>query len=93
MDVFATVPSTEGFGLSVVEAMKFGLPVVSTNLGIMHDLTERHGDFGPSVLDVDADASAIARAIETATACSIDLSEYTADAMAQRWNRYLSIES
>ena len=93
IDVFATVPSSEGFGLSVVEAMHFGLPVVSTNLGIMHDLAERHGDFGPSILDVDSDASAIAHAIETATACSIDLSEYTADAMADRWRRYLSIDT
>lgn len=92
IDVFATVPSTEGFGLSVVEAMQFGLPVVSTNLGIMHDLSNRHGDFGPTVLDVDADASAIAHAIDTATPCTIDLGQYTADAMAERWRRYLSPE-
>jgi glycosyltransferase involved in cell wall biosynthesis len=93
IDVFATVPSTEGFGLSVVEAMQFGLPVVSTNLGIVHDLAERHGDFGPSILEVNADPSAIAHAIETATASRIDLSDYTADAMAERWRRYLSAES
>jgi glycosyltransferase involved in cell wall biosynthesis len=93
IDVFATVPSTEGFGLSVVEAMQFGLPVVSTNLGIVHDLAERHGDFGPSILEVNADPSAIAHAIETATESSIDLSDYSADAMAERWRRYLSAES
>jgi len=93
IDVFATVPSSEGFGLSVVEAMHFGLPVVSTNLGIINDLAERHGDFGPSIIDVDADASSIAHAIETATACSIDLSEYTADAMAERWQRFLALDT
>ena len=93
IDVFATVPFSEGFGLSVVEAMHFGLPVVSTNLGIINDLAERHGDFGPSIIDVDADASSIAHAIETATACSIDLSEYTADAMAERWRRFLALDT
>jgi glycosyltransferase involved in cell wall biosynthesis len=93
IDVFATVPSSEGFGLSVVEAMHFGLPVVSTNLGIINDLAERHGDFGPSILDVDSDASAIAHAIEKAAACTIDLSEYTADAMAKRWRRFLALDT
>jgi hypothetical protein len=59
----------------------------------MHDLAERHGDFGPSILDVDSDASAIAHAIEKATACTIDLSEYTADAMAKRWRRFLALDT
>ena len=89
IDVFATVPSTEGFGLSVVEAMQFGLPVVSTNLGIISDLSERHDNFGPSIVDTNADARTIANAIIQAKPATIDLEAYTADAMVARWREYL----
>ena len=69
--------------------MQFGLPVVSTNLGIISDLSERHDNFGPSIVDTNADARTIANAIIQAKPATIDLEAYTADAMVARWREYL----
>jgi hypothetical protein len=69
--------------------MHFGLPVVSTNLGIVSTLHEQHGEFGPSIVDVNADSKAIANAIMQSKASTINLDAYTADAMVARWREYL----
>lgn len=92
MDCFASLPTTEGFGLSVMEAMQFGLPVVSTRKGVIEDLSNKHGEFGPSILQDHFSTADLIRAIEQARKVSVDLSFYTADAMANRWKTYLGRE-
>lgn len=92
MDCFVSLPTTEGFGLSVMEAMQFGLPVVSTRKGVVEDLSNKHGEFGPSILQDDFSTVDLIGAIEQARKVSVDLSFYTADAMADRWKTYLGRE-
>ena len=53
----------EPFGLSVVEALATGTPVIATPLGSMPELL-RHGTTGYLVADTEAAAAAVARADE-----------------------------
>lgn len=83
MDVYVSPSDSEGFGLSVMEALMFGLPVVSTNTGVISDLQKKHGDFGPAITDD------IVNGVVQAKPSQIDLSHFTAENMAARWKSFL----
>lgn len=89
MDVFSFLSREEGFGLSVMEALMFGLPVATTDVGVVTELRLKHGEFIASILSPEASAYEVADAIKRAERCTVDLSFYTADAMANRWKAYL----
>ncbi len=79
----------EPFGLSVVEAMACGTPVIARDRGSMRELVE-HGVTGFLVDSVDAAADAVARIDEIdRTACRAAVAaRFTVDRMA---DRYLSL--
>jgi len=84
MDVYVSSSDSEGFGLSVMEALAFGLPVVCTDTGVMNDLREAYGDFGPAY------TQDIVAGVKTARPAScINFSHYTAERMAKRWKNFL----
>lgn len=89
MDVFCLLSQKEGFGLSIMEAMMFGLPIVTTNVGVVENLQEKHGDFLESIVSPDDSPYRIAEAIQRADRCKLDLSFYTAESMAKRWEAFL----
>lgn len=93
MDVYASCSLAEGFGLSTMEAMMFGLPIACSNVGIVKELIEEHGDIGIQVFPPGSSPGAISTAIKKASKCTVNLSKYTAEAMAQRWNNYLEDRS
>ena len=59
-DVFVLPSRFEGFGLTLLEAMSFGKPVVATNVGGIPEVVED----GRSGLLVDPDSDAIASGVE-----------------------------
>jgi hypothetical protein len=92
MDVFSSFSLQEGFGLAVMEAMMFGLPVCSTYTGIARELFDSHGYFGPSIVVPTCSPDEAADAIQVAKPV-IDpsiLQHYTSDSMANRWNHFLT---
>lgn len=89
VDCVATLADHEGYCLTAMEAMMAGVPLVSTNTGIVADLREKHGHLGTSVVAVDPKIDAIADGIKQAKPTTIDLSDHTSDAMAERWNNFL----
>lgn len=89
MDVFVSCSLSEGFGLSTMEAMMFGLPIACSNVGIVTELLEEHGDIGIQTFKPGSSPGAVASAIKRASKCQINLSKYTAEAMANRWKDYL----
>lgn len=90
LDVYASCSETEGFGLSTMEAMMFGLPVACSNVGIVRQLVDTHGDIGISVFSPKTTPpQVIANAIVKAKPCSINLRDFTGQAMANRWESFL----
>lgn len=89
IDACVTLAEHEGFCLSAMEAMYCGLSLVSTDTGIVADLKKQHGDFGPAIVESNASPEQIADAVRNAWPVSIDLSKYTSDAMANRWEGFL----
>jgi glycosyltransferase involved in cell wall biosynthesis len=79
----------EPFGLSVVEAMACGTPVIACNRGSMPELVD-HGVTGFLVDDVDGAVEAIARIgeIDRAACRAAVAARFTVDRMA---DRYLSL--
>jgi len=79
----------EPFGLSVIEAMACGTPVIAMNRGSMAELIE-HGVTGFLVDDLDGAAQAIARIdeIDRAACRAAVAARFTVDRMA---DRYLSL--
>jgi glycosyltransferase involved in cell wall biosynthesis len=79
----------EPFGLSVIEAMACGTPVIAMNRGSMAELIE-HGVTGFLVDDLDGAARAIARIddIDRAACRAAVAARFTVDRMA---DRYLSL--
>jgi glycosyltransferase involved in cell wall biosynthesis len=79
----------EPFGLSVIEAMACGTPVIACNRGSMPELIE-HGVTGFLVDDVDGAVDAIARidAIDRHACRAAVAARFTVDRMA---DRYLSL--
>lgn len=90
MDVFVSLPTQEGFGLAVMEAMLSNLPVVTTRTGIAEDLYQRHGEYGTKLCTQFQTPWEIADLIDSAIPVTIDLSNYTSEAMASRWSDFLS---
>jgi len=88
-DTFLSLSTMEGFGLSVMEALYAGLPVVTTNTGIVKTLTNLHGQFGPTIIPSSISLFDLDKAIKTAQPSTLDLSEFTAEAMSQRWSEFL----
>ena len=79
----------EPFGLSVIEAMACGTPVIACNRGAMRELID-HGVTGFLVDDVDAAVDAISRIgdIDRAACRAAVAARFTVDRMA---DRYLSL--
>lgn len=42
MDSYITLPKSEGFGLSIVEAMSHGIPVLAKNVGGIHNIIDHN---------------------------------------------------
>ena len=76
----------EPFGLSVIEAMACGTPVIASNRGSMPELIE-HGVTGFLVDDVDGAVEAIARCdeIDRAACRAAVAARFTVDRMADRY--------
>lgn len=89
MDVYVSCSSNEGFGLSTIEAMMFGLPIACSNVGIVDILTKQYGNIGIETFKPGASPYVVAKSIERASKCTIDLSKYTGQAMAKRWSDFL----
>lgn len=89
MDVYVSCSSNEGFGLSTIEAMMFGLPIACSNVGIVEILSKQYGDIGIETFKPGAPPYVIAKSIERASKCTIDLSKYTGQSMAKRWSDFL----
>ena len=89
MDTYVSCSSNEGFGLSTIEAMMFGLPIACSNVGIVEILTKQYGNIGIQTFKPGVSPYLVAKAIERASPCTIDLSKYTGQAMAKRWSDFL----
>ncbi len=62
-DVFISTSATEGIPVSMMEAMSFGIPVISTNVGGVHEIVEdAHNGF---LLDANPTAEDIVLKIST----------------------------
>lgn len=60
-DIFAMPSLQEGFGMALLEAMHYGLPVVTTNISALPELVE---DGVNGLLVPPADSAALAKALE-----------------------------
>lgn len=89
LDTYVSCSENEGFGLSTMEAMMYGLPVASSNVGIVKQLVQEHGDIGISVFEPKCAIPKLVSAILNAEPCSINLSDFTGTAMAKRWEAFL----
>ena len=63
MDAYCMTSEHEGFGLVVLEAMFYGLPVIATRVGAVPELIQ-HGRTGFIVTDDAAEFAAIARELQ-----------------------------
>lgn len=101
-DAFVLVSPTEGFSLSILEAMLVGVPVVCTNVGAMPELERRHGrrwesvsypttarDLAEAILRIEA-MSQEARLGMTQDCRKIVEGDFLAGHMAARWMKYLN---
>jgi glycosyltransferase involved in cell wall biosynthesis len=60
-DVFISASATEGIPVSMMEAMSFGIPVISTNVGGVHEIVE--DSYNGFLLDANPTAGSIAQKI------------------------------
>lgn len=60
-DLFISTSATEGIPVSMMEAMSFGMPVISTNVGGVHEIVE--DSYNGFLLDANPDPQAIAQKI------------------------------
>jgi glycosyltransferase involved in cell wall biosynthesis len=97
-DVFVLPSLSEGFPLALIEAWLAGVPSVVCAWPIIGDLARLHGSLS-RVVPVDAPPAVFARAVLTAWHCRENLTRrartaawhnYTAPAMAARWEEYLT---
>ncbi len=61
-DVFISTSATEGIPVSMMEAMSYGIPVISTNVGGVHEIVE--DAYNGFLLDANPNAEAIAQKIK-----------------------------
>lgn len=60
-DVFISTSATEGIPVSMMEAMSFGIPVISTNVGGVHEIVE--DNFNGFLLEANPSAESVAQKI------------------------------
>jgi len=95
-DVAMALSPEEGFGLSMVEAMAAGCPLVTTNVGIMPEITKRFGRCA-SVVPRISSGRRLARAINlaikdkkrTVRAQQVAHEHFDAQRMAADWSDYV----
>lgn len=82
--IFIMTSRWEGFGLTLLEAMSFGLPIISTPVTGPNEIL-RSGEFG--LLTKSFSASDIAEAIQTTTS-SLELRQYYSEQSLKRVQDY-----
>lgn len=60
-DVFISTSATEGIPVSMMEAMSFGIPVISTNVGGVHEIVE--DNYNGFLLEANPSAESVAQKI------------------------------
>lgn len=97
-DAFAFCSEAEGYGLAPVEAMAYGLPLVSTRVGILPDLDVALGRPAAIYVPDDPAPIEIAAGLREALAgprlvdlelADLIIREHSEAAMARRWSTYL----
>lgn len=101
LDVFVITSDTEGLSNSMLEAMSYGLPVVSTNVSGAEDALARDEPSGAAGLITDFSPQSIASAIETLrrdpalratmsrTARKRAITRFSPDQMLSAWEEFL----
>lgn len=100
-DCAATASSSEGFGLSSVEALSAGVPLVSASVGILLQIARTHGVCWEAI-ERDSQPVEMAAAIRrvanmdafelqrrVAIAKKAVAADYTLEAFGKRWTQYL----
>jgi glycosyltransferase involved in cell wall biosynthesis len=82
--VLAAPSVDEGFGLTVIEALSLGIPVVVSDIPAFREVTGGHARFVP-VGDVEALADALADALDEPTGPDGQLERATAHARGYTW--------
>lgn len=94
-DYYLSLSLQEGFGLAGLEALMFGVPVVSTDTGILsylHETRSKHVECGFKIVPTNATSLEIVQAIDKAKSDLLDyftLQYYTSQSMAFRWKTFL----
>lgn len=94
-DVCMMASPEEGFGLAAVEAMAAGCPLITTNVGIIPDITQRHGSVA-EVVPVKPSAKRLASSIDLAAnatqrtrhAHTVAVSHFSDVRMANDWRHF-----
>jgi glycosyltransferase involved in cell wall biosynthesis len=101
MDAFLLGSPSEGFCLTILEAMYAGVPVVASPVGVLaHEMAESPPVYWPMPVDASPEVAArvIRDAVEhdpsesrvrTALGREVVARDFTAERMAQEWDEYL----
>lgn len=87
-DVFVHVPPSEAFGLTYLEAMQAGVPIVSSGKGVISECGEDVSEIVPSTAGADELAQAVLRAVSRADRIELGkiISErYSVASMVAKW--------
>lgn len=81
-DLFVFPSNKEGMPVSIMESIAMGVPVVTFDSRGCNDII--HDNFNGKLLDIHSDHKTIAEAIVTLYSNPVQLSEFSANALAQR---------